>query len=128
MRTRGLGFLQSCGYASFSLNSRRVGYDIPHQASSTDSKGGSSLADSAVSSGDDGARIDKGSTTEVGPAALQTDNEGEVTGSSDCSTDDVNRVLGCGSSRSCGGQKASNHCLVLHRDEVLGSEVVSVGR
>ena len=79
-----------------------------------------------MSSGDDGSRVEERSTAEVGSTLLQTDNEGEVTSSSNCSTDDVDRILGSGSSRYCGGHEASNHCFVLHSDEVLGSEVVSV--
>lgn len=111
-----------------SVEIRSVNYHATHQASGTDSEGGSSLTDSAVSSSDDGARVEERSTAEVGSAALQTDDEGEVTSSSNRSTDDGDRVLGSGSSKYCGGHEASNHCFVLHGDEVLGSEVVSVGR
>lgn len=95
---------------------------LTYQASGTDGKGGSSLADSAVSGGDDGVGVEERTTAEVGAAALQTDDKGKVASRSNRSTDDVDRVLGSGSSGHCGGQQASDYCLVLHLDEVLGSE------
>lgn len=95
---------------------------LSYQASGTDGEGRSSLALSAVGGSDDGAGVEEGTTAEMGAAALETDNEGEVAGCSGCSTNNLDRVLGSGSSRDCGGHEASNECLVLHLDEELGSE------
>lgn len=68
---------------------------------------------------DDSVGVEEGTTTEVGAALLQRDDEGEVASSGSSATDDVDRVLRGRSSGDCGGQKASDHCLVLHLDEVL---------
>lgn len=95
---------------------------LTYQASGTDGEGGSSLADSAVTGGDDSVGVEERTAAEVRAAALQTDDKGKVASRSNRSTDDVDRVLGGGSSGRCGGQQASDHCLVLHLDEVLGSE------
>lgn len=95
---------------------------LPYQASDTDCETGSSLTDSAVSCSDDGVGVEERTTTEVGAALLQRDDEGEVASAGDCTTDDVDKILRSGSSGNCGGQKASDDCLVLHLDKVLGSE------
>jgi hypothetical protein len=75
-----------------------------------------------VSGGDDGVGVDEGATAEMRAALLQGDNEGEVASVSGGSTNDVNRVLRSRGSGDCGGHEASDHCLVLHFEEVLGSE------
>lgn len=95
---------------------------MTYQASSTDCERRSSLANSAVSGGDDGVGVDKRATAEVRAALLQRDNEGEVASVSSRTTDDVDGVLRGRSSGDCGGHKASDHCLVLHLEELLGSE------
>lgn len=95
-----------------------------YQASGTNSEGRSSLANSAVSCGDDSAGVQQRASAEVRAALLQADNEGEVASLSDCSTNDVDRVLRGWGSGDCGGHEASDECLVLHLEEgkVLGSE------
>jgi hypothetical protein len=109
-----------------SMSSVKAGFELTYQASSADREGRSGLANGAVSGGDDRVGVKEGATTEVGAAALQRDDEGEFASLSSCATDNVHtlrlEVLRSRSSGDCGGQEASDHCLVLHLDEVLGSE------
>jgi len=56
---------------------------------SADREAGGSLANSAVSSCEDGVGVQKGATAEVGAGALEGDDEGEFTRASGCSTDNV---------------------------------------
>jgi len=56
---------------------------------SADREAGGSLANSAVSSCEDGVGVQKSATTEVGTRALEGDDEGEFTRASGCSTDNV---------------------------------------
>jgi hypothetical protein len=75
-----------------------------------------------VSSGDDGARVQEGTTADVRTAALQANDEGELACCGNCSADNSHRVLGSRSSGDCRGHEASEDHLVLHLDVVLGSE------
>lgn len=72
--------------------------------------------------GDDSARVQQRTTTEVGTVALQTDDVGKLASCSGGSTDDIDRVLGGGGSGDCGGHETSEECLELHLGELLESE------
>lgn len=95
---------------------------ISYQGSSADSQGRSSLTLSAVGCGDNGVGVQQSTTAEVRATALQTDDEGEVASLSGGSTNNGDRVLGSRSRGDGGGHEASEDCLVLHLDEVLGSD------